>query len=193
MCKPLSTAISTRCARPERQAASSSPFPLDHLPSSLFDFLPMELPGVRAEMIPHEERIAELFKTYAEDLGEAAWSALASFAKVSARAACYMIEGVDADNTAAAMSAARSLYWVESPTYGASSESLEAVVRRLLAIGVAHADTRAAIAQPVSSLVLRDSLRSHVVACLVELSTVPSEMVRLKPVAAGSFGHLTHK
>ncbi|RWA52601.1 hypothetical protein AU476_16900 [Cupriavidus sp. UYMSc13B] len=147
--------------------------------SILFAFLPMEIPEVSSELIAHEEQIADLFKTCAGDLGEAAWSALASFAKISTKAANYLVEGIDAGNTLAAISAAQSLYWVESPTYWESSEPLEAVVRRLLVIGVTHADTRALIDQSISSLLLKDSLRPIVVGCLLEFCTIPSNVVEM--------------
>ncbi|WP_430230770.1 hypothetical protein [Paraburkholderia tropica] len=150
-----------------------------HLLASLFDFLPMEAPEVRSELLPHESQIADLLNLYTNALGEVSWSALASFAKISTTAANYLIEAVDGGDKLAAISAARSLYWADTSGYGASSEPLEAVIRRLLAVGVAHADARAMIDQPISSLVLRDSLRPHVVACLPELCTIPSDVVKM--------------
>jgi len=146
---------------------------------SLFDFLPMKAPEVRSELLPHESQIADLLNLYTNALGQISWSALASFAKVSTTAANYLLKAVDGGDKLAAISAARSLYWADTPSYGASSEPLESVIRRLFAVGVAHADARAVIDEPVSSLVPRDSLRPHVVACLRELCTIPSDVVKM--------------
>lgn len=146
---------------------------------SLIDFLPMSSPDVCAKLLPHQVQIADLLKKYTAEFPEASWSAIASFSKISARAADHLIEAINAGDVVAAVKTAWTLYGVDTPTYGSSSAPLESVVTRLLEIGVAHADSRASIDQPVSSLLLHDALRPLVVASLVELCALPANVVEM--------------
>lgn len=146
---------------------------------SLIDYLPMNSPEVCTELLPHEVQIADLLRKYTNEFPDAFWASIASFAKVSARAADFLIEAINADDEIAATKTAWTLYGVDTPTYGPNAVPLENVVRRLLEIAVTHANRRAMVDQAISSLLHHDALRPLVVASLVELYALRTNVVEM--------------
>ena len=91
----------------------------------------------------------------------------------------HLLGALDSGNCQAAVATASSFYLLSSSSFGATAEPLQRVVDRLLSIGLVDEQARAQIDGAIASLIFRDVLRPHAVACLLDLCTADADVVEM--------------